>query len=251
MVPGTRSRPPVWCRPAPSNTTTACAPFGMAADLGQVQAHGPGLGVGQHQGRAHATVPLGALLRRRARRRTSWPTGGVGRAGQRAGCPFRPERKAACPSRKRRRRFGELADAPKREAFAAGASSWCQTSMGVLAARTALGRAAVTRAVNPAKSPSICTGPKDAGLAGSALGWRGRVDTRAQRSRCSSLPTLRSCKATPHSRAIRAWMSTQRRRTTPSTSTSGPRRIQPATSASCPGESRDGAPLNQAPGPPP
>lgn len=79
MLSGTHSRPPVLCQPAPSSVTTPLARgCDAATDLGQMQVHRFGIGIGQHEGRADAArrtngaKQIGrvvALIARRARPR--------------------------------------------------------------------------------------------------------------------------------------------------------------------------------------
>ena len=72
------------------------------------------------------------------------------------------------PSRKRLRRFGELADA------------------GLVLVPDLDGHLRDPHGLGQCRDHKGCEpGPKDACAAASTLGWRGRVDIRANRSRCS------------------------------------------------------------------
>ncbi len=86
---------------------------------------------------------------------------------------------------------------------------------------------------------------KTACASGSLFGCCGRTDKRRNASLRSSLPTVRSCRLTPHSRSIRSCRSTQRQRTTPSCARSGPYSTHPATTASCSDDKRGFGPLRR------
>ena len=159
------------------------------ADLGQVQAHCVRVGVRQHQGRADATV--------RAH--------GPEQIGRLAALVARGTGPAALVS----------PHVAERALLADAGLVLVPDLDGCFCIPHGPGQGCGHKGAEP--------GPKDPCAATFASGWRGSVDTQANGSRCSSLPTLRSCKATPHSRAIRAWMSMRRQRTTPSASTSGTR----------------------------
>lgn len=51
-LPGMVRRSPVWCQPAPSQISTACAGADLLADLGEVDGHGRAIDPGRDDGGA-------------------------------------------------------------------------------------------------------------------------------------------------------------------------------------------------------
>src|SRR4051794_14287794 len=174
----------------------------VAADLGQVQAGGRGVGVGQDEGGTD-----GPLRTDRAEQVGPRVATVAGRPGP--GAAPRPD-----PGQRALLADAGLILEPDLDRLAAG----------VLGQRLAyqLGEAFLN---------ASCA-------ASSAFGCLGLTDRRAKPSRRSTLPTERSCSRTVNRVSIRAWRSTRRQRTTPSRSGSGPRSTAVASSASCSGVSR-------------
>src|SRR5215218_8491108 len=158
----------------------------MAADLRQVQAGRSRVGVGQDE-------PGGDLALWADRAEQVGP--GVAAVARRpgAGAATRPD-----PGQRALLADAGLVLKPDLDRLAAGVLGQCL--------RRQLGEAFL----------------KASWAASSALGGFGRTDSRAKPSRCSSLPTVRSCRWTPKRASIRARRSTRRQRTTQSRSGSGP-----------------------------
>ena len=177
-----------------------------AADLGEMQVHGFGIGLRQHQSRANT-----------ARRTNGAEDVGpvvalIARCGRPAALPGPDMRQAAL-----------LADTgfvlpPKFDRLG-----------------TSLMRDGIA---DQSCKVFLCASCADA----SACGCRGRTEMCRNPRRCTSLPTLRSCRGTSNSSTIRLPRSIRRQRTTPSLSGSGPARTHPAIAASCAAVSFRGRP---------
>src|SRR4051794_2530471 len=174
----------------------------VAADLGQVQAGGRGVGVGQDEGGTD-----GPLRTDRPEQVGPGVAAVAGRPGP--GAAPRPD-----PGQRALLADAGLILEPDLDRLAAG----------VLGQRLAyqLGEAFLN---------ASCA-------ASSAFGCLGLTDTRLKPSRRRTLPTARSCSRTAKRASISAWRSTRRQRTTPSRSGSGPCSTAVTSSASCPGVSR-------------
>src|SRR4051812_31647047 len=212
----------------------------VAADLGQVQAGGRGIGVGQDEGGTD-----GALRADRPEQVGPGVPAVAGRPGPGAAPRPHPGQRAL------------LADAglvlePDLDRLAAGAlgqrprhqlgEAFLNASRAASSAFGCLGR--TERRGEPRRRgrpprPQLGEAFLNASrAASSAFGCLGRTERRVKPSRRSTSPAERSCSRTAKRASIRARRSTRRQRTTPSRSGSGPCSTAAASSASCSGVRR-------------